>query len=145
MRMLQSDHGLLGGAHAAYGRAIAIAAGGVAAAHALDEGDTLHLTAAIRRPLDLSAGRTRGREHAFELDAGQDVRVSPVAELASESALELLEAGGEDHAAGVDLDLFGLLSVVHRPAVHALTHCMHSLHSPQARQRWASATASSAL
>ena len=132
VRMLQGDHGLLGGAHAADGRAVAVAAGGVAAAHALDEGDPLDLSA-VRGPLDVSAGGTGGREHAFELHAGQHVGVSPVAELAAQRALELLEAGGEDHAAGVDLDLLGLLVVAHRSGRAGLD-ALHALAAKTARQ-----------
>ena len=145
MRVLQGDHGLLGGAHAADGRAVAVAAGGVPAAHALDESDLLHL-AAIRRPLDMAAGRTRGREHPLELHAREHVGVAPVAELAAQRGLELLEARREDDAADADL-VFGSAcwSWHTAPAEHAFTHCIHSLHRPQARHRWASAMACSGL
>ncbi len=111
--VLQGDHGLLGGAHAADGGAVAVAAGGVAAAHALDEGD-LPDFAAIRGPLHVTAGGTRGREHPLELHAGEHVGVSPVAELAAQRGLELLEAGREDHAAHVDLHFGGPLVVDRR-------------------------------
>ncbi len=132
VRVLQGDHRLFGGAHAADGRAVAGAAGRIAAAHALDERDALH-RAAIRGALDDSAGGTRRGEHPLELDAREHVGIAPVAELAPQRRLELLETGRENHAAHVELAFHNLL-IVANGARRTGFHALHALAAQAARQ-----------
>ena len=92
----------------------------------------LHL-AAIRGPLDDAAGGTRRREHPFELHARKHVGIAPVAELAAQRRLELLEAGRENHAAHVDLAFHGQLIVANGAGRTGL-HALHALAAQAARQ-----------
>src|SRR5690606_31790536 len=85
--VLAGDDRLFDGVHAAYGGAVRVATLLVARAHALQKGDAMrHL--AIRGTLHVPRTRTRSGEQALELDAGDHVGVTAVAQLVLAPGIE---------------------------------------------------------
>ena len=97
--------------HAAHARAVAVVVL-VAAADAVQDGDGLGRLAVAHD--DLAVRGPGGVGEPLELERGDHVGESAVAVLLGDAWVEDLEAGGDDHGPGVDLDLLVLDFVVNR-------------------------------
>ena len=97
---LLGQHRLLGGVHAADGRAVGVLL--VARADALQPGDPLR-DLAVRWPLDDALGGAGAAGKSLELDAGDDVGIATVAQLLGGRGVVELVAHGQDDGADVDL------------------------------------------
>ena len=73
----------------------------------LDENDVLR-NLPIRRASDFAAGRTRGRQHALELETVHHVERTPVAQLLGLLAELQVETGGDHDGPDLALDDLGL-------------------------------------
>ena len=122
--MLRCGDRLFGGAHAADGGTIGVAAVGIAAPDTLDEGDS-SLPGCHRK--DAAGCRRSGpcREHALELHAGQDIGIAAVANSSQREAWNSSIAGSKNNAADLDIDLRRLLIVQNRSG----RACFDALHA----------------
>ncbi len=113
-RAILRNHGLLGRIHAADGRTMILAAGGVPRSDALDEGNPLHLLP-IRNPDRKPLGGTRGGEHPLELDARQDILIPAKPVLPLSLGQEGLKAKSEEDGPDPNRLLLLFLVKIDRP------------------------------
>ncbi len=101
--VIARNHGLFGRHHAADRGTIVIAASRITRTDALNPGDAPGLPA-IGEADDMSLEGPRGREHALELNAGDDVGIAAITELAFSFGIELSKARGQDDCAHLQGD-----------------------------------------
>src|SRR5450756_815003 len=128
--VVDGEHGLLVGVHAAHAGAVLVLL--VARAHALDEGALLGVRP-VGRALDVADRRAGGAQHALVLERREHVGVPLVAVLALGAGVVQVEARRQHDGAHVEVHLLVALAV-QQGAGPAGAHALHALGADSALQ-----------